>query len=340
MSDTRVLVTGGSGFIAGHIIARLLDDGYQVRATLRSLHREAAARETLHARDCAQLSFVAADLSSDDGWAAAVADCHYVLHVASPFPPTKPKDENDVIVPAVEGTLRVLRAARHAGVRRVVVTSSFAAIGYSPKASGLPYDESDWTDPDGQAPYVKSKTLSERAAWDFAAAHPDDPELAVINPVGVFGPVLGADISSSIAIIKSLMDGAIPLLPRASFAVVDVRDVADLHVRAMTDPAAAGQRFLAAAGQPLSMPQIAALLRSALGPAARRVPTREVPDWLVRAAARVAPSLRELADLLGPPKAISTAKATEMLGWQPRSAQDVIVATGESLTTRGLPISH
>jgi dihydroflavonol-4-reductase len=335
MSDTRVLVTGGSGFIAGHVITRLLDDGYQVRATLRSLNREAAVRGTLHARDCAQLSFVAADLSSDDGWAAAVADCDYVLHVASPFPPAKPKDENDVIVPAVEGTLRVLRAASDTGVRRVVVTSSFAAIGYSPKVSGLPYDESDWTDPDGQAPYVKSKTLSERAAWDFATAHPDGPELTVVNPVGVFGPVLGPDISSSIAIIKSLVDGAIPLLPRASFAVVDVRDVADLHVRAMTDPAAAGQRFLAAAGQPLSMPQIAAVLRSALGPAARRVPTREVPDWLIRAAARVVPPLRELADLLGPPKLISTAKATEMLGWQPRSAQDAIVATGESLTDRG-----
>jgi nucleoside-diphosphate-sugar epimerase len=338
MSDTRVLVTGGSGFVAGHAISRLLDDGYQVRATLRSLNREAAVRETLHAHDRAQLSFFAADLSSDEGWSAAVEGCNYVLHVASPFPPAKPKDENDVIVPAVEGTLRVLRAATNARVRRVVVTSSFAAIGYSPKASGLPYDESDWTDPEGQAPYVKSKTLSERAAWDFAAAHPDGPELAVVNPVGVFGPVLGPDISSSIAIIKSLLDGAIPVLPRASFAVVDVRDVADLHVRAMTDPAAAGQRFLAAAGQPMSMPQIAATLRSQLGQAAHRVPTREVPDWLVRAAARVVPPLGELADLLGPPKAMSIAKATEMLGWQPRSTQDAIIATGESLTAGGLQI--
>jgi nucleoside-diphosphate-sugar epimerase len=334
MTDSQVLVTGGSGYIAGYIIGRLLGDGYQVRTTVRTMSREAQVRETLRVTDPSQLSFTAADLSSDDGWTAAVSGCDYVLHVASPFPPAKPKDENDVIVPAVEGTLRVLRAARHAGVRRVVVTSSFAAIGYSPKVSGLPYDESDWTDPDGQAPYVKSKTLSERAAWDFAAAHPDGPELAVVNPVGVFGPVLGADLSSSIAIVQALLGGTPPVLPRASFAVVDVRDVTDLHVRAMTDPAAAGQRFLAAAGQPLSMPQIAAILRSQLGQAASRVPTREVPDWLVRAAARVVPPLGELADLLGPPKAISTAKATEMLGWQPRSAQDAIIATGESLTTR------
>ncbi len=331
MTDTRVLVTGGSGFIGGHTVKRLLDDGHQVRTTVRSLQREAQVRATLDATENAQLTFAAADLTSDSGWAAAVADCDYVLHVASPFPPAKPKDENEIIAPAVDGTLRVLNAARQAGVRRVVVTSSFAAIGYSPKPSGLPYDETDWTDPVGQAPYIKSKTLSERAVWDFAARYPDGPQLSVINPVGVFGPVLGQDFSTSIGIIKALLDGVPPILPRASFAVVDVRDVADLHLRAMTHPAAAGERFLAAAGQPLTMPEIAAILRSRLGPAARRVPTHDIPDWLVRAATKAVPPLRELAGLLGPPKLISTTKATELLGWQPISAADAIAATGASL---------
>ncbi|CAN5453756.1 hypothetical protein BH09ACT8_BH09ACT8_02030 [soil metagenome] len=164
MLDSQVLVTGGSGFIAGYAVKRLLDAGYRVRTTVRSLAREADVRGILQVPDASQLTFAAADLGADDGWASAVAGCEYVLHVASPFPPAKPKDENGVIRPAVDGTLRVLEAARQAGVRRVVITSSFAAIGYSPKASRLPYDETDWTDPAGQAPYVKSKTLAERAA--------------------------------------------------------------------------------------------------------------------------------------------------------------------------------
>jgi dihydroflavonol-4-reductase len=225
MPDT-VLVTGGSGFLAGHVIRGLLDDGYRVRTTLRSLDREAEVRERID-RDAGELSFAAADLMSDGGWAAAVAGCDYVLHVASPFPPQQPENEDDLIVPAREGTLRVLGAAAAAGVQRVVVTSSFAAIGYSPKPSGLPYDESDWTDATGrQSPYVKSKTLAERAAWDFAAQHPDGQELTVINPVGIFGPVLGPDLASSVGIIQILLDGRLPLVPRSSFAVVDVRDVA------------------------------------------------------------------------------------------------------------------
>jgi dihydroflavonol-4-reductase len=275
---------------------------------------------------------VAADLTSDDGWASAVADCAYVLHVASPFPPRQPKNENDLIKPAREGTLRVLRAAAAAGVRRVVVTSSFAAIGYSPKPSGLPYDESDWTDTSGQqSPYVKSKTLAERAAWDFAAQHPDGPELTVINPVGIFGPVLGGDYASSVGIIQILLDGKLPLVPRSSFAIVDVRDVADLHVTSMVSPRAAGERFLAAAGQPVTLPEVARILRSRLGDGATRVPNREVPDWLVRAAARFVPPLEGLAALLGEPKLISAAKATNVLGWQPRPTADTVADTGESL---------
>jgi dihydroflavonol-4-reductase len=185
----------------------------------------------------------------------------------------------------------------------VVVTSSFAAIGHSPKPSGQPYDESDWTDATAeQSPYVKSKTLAERAAWDFAAQYRDRPQLRVINPVGIFGPVLGADIARSVGIIQILLDGRLPLVPKSTFAVVDVRDVADLHVTAMMSQRAAGESFLAAAGQPLNLPDIARILRTRLGDGASRVPMREAPDWLVRATARFVPPLEGLAALLGKPK--------------------------------------
>jgi dihydroflavonol-4-reductase len=339
--DDPVLVTGGSGFLAGHVILALLADGRRVRTTVRSAGRQADVRSTLQraGADTERLEFTTADLTADDGWAAAVSGCQYVLHVASPFPNRQPRDENDVILPARAGTGRVLRVAADAHVRRVVMTSSFAAVGYSPKPSGLPYDETDWTDPSApQSPYVKSKTLAERDAWEFAAAN--GLELTVLNPVGIFGPVLGTDLPASVQIIDGLLLGRPPVLPRASFAVVDVRDVADLHVRALTEPRAAGQRFLAASGQPVTMPEIAAMLRAGLGPAARRVPTREVPDWTVRAAARVVPALRELAGLLGEPKLLTTAKATELLGWQPRSVADTMVATAERLLDRTAAVAR
>ena len=336
MSDATVLVTGGSGFLGGHTIKTLLEHGYRVRTTVRSPRGEQQVRTAVGLHHTERLSFATADLNSDDGWAEAVAGCAYVLHVASPFPPAQPKDENDVIVPAVEGTLRVLHAARTAGVGRVVVTSLFAAIGYTPKPTGLPYDESDWTDPVGQSPYVKSKTLAERAAWDFAAEFPDTPELTVVNPVGIFGPLLGTDFASSIGIVRNLLRGTPPILPRASFAVVDVRDVADLHHKAMLHPDARGQRFLATAGQPLTLPEVAAILRARLGSGASRVPRLEVPDWLVRTAATGLPALRELAGLLGPPKSVSATKAIEVLDWQPRSSEDTIEDTGRSLLDRHL----
>ncbi|BBX07480.1 SDR family oxidoreductase [Mycolicibacterium aichiense] len=329
----RVLVTGGSGFIAGHLIVRLLADGYLVRATVRNGNRDKQLRKTLAAAgaDPDRLEIVVADLSSDDGWAAAVRGCRFVQHVASPFPPRQPANEDEIIVPAREGTLRVLRAAAAEGVRRVVITSSFAAIGYSPKPSGTPYDETDWTNPDDAvSPYVKSKTLAERAAWDFAQ-RPGSPELAVVNPVGVFGPPLGENLSTSVQIIDALLRGQPPLLPRASFAVVDVRDVADLLIRAMTAPEAAGQRYLAAAGQPVTLPEIAAVLRDRLGAGAARVPSRDVPDWAVRFGARFVPPLRELAGLLGTPKSVNNAKAVTQLGWHPRSAADTVTATAEGL---------
>jgi nucleoside-diphosphate-sugar epimerase len=335
-----VLVTGGSGFIGTHCILQLLDAGYRVRTTVRSLQREADVRAMLKAGGAEPgdgLAFVAADLENDAGWAEAAAGCAYVLHVASPFPQSVPKHEDELIVPAREGALRVLRASRDAGVKRVVLTSSFAAIGYGQEPQKKPFDETNWTNPDGDdvQAYVKSKTLAERAAWDFIASE-GGMELAVVNPVGVFGPVLGPDYSTSILLVQRMMDGALPGCPRLYFGVVDVRDVADLHIRAMTDPAAKGERFLALAGDFLSMLEIAKVLKARMGEAAKKVPTRELPDWLVRLAAIRDPAVKLILPELGKMKNGTNEKARRMLGWTPRSNEECIVATAESLVRLGL----
>lgn len=329
-----VLVTGGSGFLAAHAVLQLLEAGHRVRTTVRSAGRRDELTEALTraGTDVSALSFAIADLTSDEGWDDAVSGAAYVLHMASPFPPQQPEDPEELIGPARDGTLRVLRAAARHGVRRVVLTSSFAAIGYSPKPSGVPYDESDWTDPaQDNSPYVLSKTLAERAAWEFAAAHPGAPELTVINPVGVFGPALGSNLSSSVGIIAMLLSGRPSPLPRASFSVVDVRDVADLHIRAMTAPVAAGQRYLAAAGAAMTLPEIAATLRERLGEAAARVPVEEASDDEIRAAIAERPELEVFAALLGTPKQVSAAKAVEQLGWHPRPGADAVTATAVGL---------
>lgn len=333
-----VLVTGGSGFIGGHAILKLLEDGHHVRTTVRDLGREAAVRATLAATGDARLQFVAADLTRDDGWDAAVAGCDYVLHVASPFPPDIPKHEDELIVPARDGALRVLRAARDAGVKRVVLTSSFAAIGYGHPPQDAPFDETSWTNPEGDdvRPYVKSKTLAERAAWDFLAREGGALELSVVNPVGVLGPVLGADFSTSILIVKRLLDGDVPGCPRLVFGLVDVRDVVDLHLRAMVDPAAKGERFLAVAENFMSMLEIGRVLRANLGAAARRVPRWQIPNWVVRLAALRDPAVQQLLPELGKARNATNAKAARVLGWRPRSNEASILATAESLIRLGL----
>lgn len=339
---SAVLVTGGSGFVASHCILQLLAAGHDVRTTVRSLGRAEQVRATLReggADPGGRLSFAEADLTRDEGWPAAVAGCEYVLHVASPFPPTLPRTEDELIVPAREGALRVLRAARDAGVRRVVLTSSFAAVGYGhPDGRSTPFDEASWTVPHGAdvQPYARSKTLAERAAWDFVAREGGALELAVVNPVVVLGPVLSADTSTSILLVKRLLDGDIPGCPRVWFGVVDARDVADLHVRCMAHPAAPGERFLAVAGDFLSMRDFARVLRERLGPAARRVPTRQLPDWLLRLASLWDGQVKQIVPELGRPKNATSAKARSVLGWSPRSAEDTIVATAESLARLGL----
>jgi nucleoside-diphosphate-sugar epimerase len=284
------------------------------------------------------LSFFAADLENDAGWPQAVAGCDYVLHVASPFPPHVPKNEDELIVPAREGALRVLRAARDAGVKRVVMTSSFAAIGYGQKDQKAPFNETNWTDPNGDdvLPYIKSKTLAERAAWDVIANEGGGLELSVVNPVAVFGPVLGHDYSPSILLVQRLMDGAIPGCPKLYFGAVDVRDVADLHIRAMTNPAAKGERFITLAGDFVSMVDVARILRSRMGASARRVPARQIPNWMVRLAALRDPAVKQILPELGKIKNATNEKARRMLGWAPRSNEESIVATAESLLRLGL----
>jgi nucleoside-diphosphate-sugar epimerase len=260
------------------------------------------------------------------------------LHIASPFPAAAPKHEDELIVPAREGALRVLRAARDAGVKRVVMTSSFAAIGYGHPEQSAPFDESSWSNIDGPGvtAYVKSKTIAERAAWDFVAAEGAPLELAVVNPVAVFGPLLGRDYATSILLVQRLMDGAIPGCPRLSFGVVDVRDVVDLHLRAMTRPEARGERFLACAGDFMTVLAMARVLKENMGPAARRVPARELPDWLIRTFALFDPTARQIVPELGKTKNGTSAKAMRTLGWAPRPREDALVATAQSLLRLGL----
>ena len=332
---STVLVTGGSGFIGVHALAQLLAGGHAVRATVRSLARVPEVRAMLReagAPDIQGVRFFAADLNQDAGWREAMGGCQYVLHVASPFPMGAPRHEDELIIPAREGTLRVLRAARGTGVERVVLTSSFAAIGYGHAPRRAPFDEHDWSELNGALPaYVKSKTLAERAAWDFIAREGGTLKLAVVNPVAVFGPVLGPDFSTSIQILTGMLAGAMPALPRLYFGVVDVRDVAALHITAMTHPAAAGERFLAIAGECLSLAQIARTLKAVTGSAGRHVPTRELPNWLVRLAALRDARARAILPELGKVKNASNAKARTLLGWQPRTNAEAIRAAAESL---------
>ncbi len=336
---STVLVTGGSGFVASHIIVQLLNAGHQVRTTVRSLSREPMVRAMVKEAGVEpgdRLSFYVADLESDKGWAEAVTGCDYVQHVASPMPPKEPKSEDELIIPARDGALRVVKAARDAKVKRVVFTSTCGAIYYGHPLQTASFDETSWTNTNGDmSAYVKSKAIAERAVWDFMAAEGGSLELSVVNPAGIFGPVLGADLSSSIELIKRLLNG-MPGCPQIYFAVVDVRDVADLHLRAMTSPAAKGERFIAVSGASVSMLDIAKILKAHLGDAAAKVPARNLPNWLVRVVAIFDPGLRALLPLLGNIRNVTSAKAERVLGWKPRPMEEAIVASAETLIKFGV----
>lgn len=338
MTDT-VLVTGGTGFIAQHCILALLAADYRVRTTVRSLGRDEEVRANLQtggAEPGDRLSFIAANLNADDGWAEAATGCAYVFHGASPTPSGEQVSEDDWVRSAVDGNLRVLRAARDAGARRVVLTSAFGAIGAGHKPLGRAFVETDWTDLTGDvAPYQKSKTLAERASWEFIAREGGGLELASVNPTMVLGPALGPDYSHSIRTIKQMLEGQLGY-PKIKTCVVDVRDVADLHLRAMRDPAANGERFLATSGESLWLADIAKLLKARLGAAADKVSTRTLPNLLVRSMAMTNAAMKGLVPLLGSDLNASGEKARKLLGWTPRSREEAILASAESLIRLGL----
>lgn len=335
MTET-VLVTGGTGFVASWCIVELLQRGFAVRTTVRSLSKEQAVRAAIStAIDPGdRLTFFAADLTSDVGWDAAVAGCDYVLHVASPLGWDNPKDPDALIVPARDGALRVLRAATQAEVKRVVLTSACAAASPPLASADSMNDETLWTDPEnGQLnAYQKSKTLAERAAWQFMKGYHGPTTLTTILPGAVFGPVLSAENLGSVQVIGRLLQGRLPGNPRLGFEVVDVRDLADVHIRAMTEEQAAGQRFIAA-GSFLWMTDISKTLHSKLGRAARKVPTRTLPDFVLWFLSAFDPMLREVTPRLGRKHLHTSEKAQRLLGWQQRPAAVTVVDCAESLMT-------
>lgn len=345
-----VLVTGGSGFVGVHCIVQLLQNGYKVRTTLRSMNKKNEVLDMLKAAGIASsdgylsdsyrmddIGFIEADLTKDFNWDKAVENCDYVLHVASPIFLRVPKNEDEMIRPAVDGTLRVLKAARNAGVKRVVMTSNFGAVGYSHTDTTKIITEECWTDPNekGLSAYNKSKVLAERAAWDFIKREGGTLELSVVNPMGIFGPSFGPVLSSGFELLKKVLDGSMKGIPNITLGIVDVRDVADMHLRAMTNPAAKGQRFLALAGGILSLPEIALLLKNKLPGVAKNISTKKIPDWVVRVAALFNPMAKGITPMLSRYRNASNEKAKQVLGWQPRSNEEALLATAESLVKFG-----
>ncbi len=333
----RILVTGGSGFIGGWCVGELLRRGYDVTTTVRSLDKEQTVRTAaakIAGPEChTRLNVFAAELLADAGWAEAAAGCAGVLHVASPLGLSEPKDPNVMIRPAREGALRVLRAAAAAGAARVVMTSSVAAASPPPGRGDTLSDEAQWTDPDapGVGAYAQSKTLAERAAWEFASSQPASFSLTTINPALVLGPVLRREDLGSVQVVQRLLNGSLPGLPRLGFNIVDVRDVADLHIRALETPAAAGRRFIAA-GEFLWFADMARALKPVLGAEGRKIPTRPLPDVALRLAAMFDPTLRTVTPGLGRKSDFSSARARTELGWTPRPVLETLVACAQSLT--------
>ncbi len=341
-ANPTVLVTGASGFIGLHCVLQLLEQGYRVRGTVRSKGRADEVREAIEANVdtelAGRLELVEADLTRDEGWEHAVRGCTYVLHVASPFPNRVPEHEDELIRPAVEGTLRVLRAAAEAGVRRVVLTSSLAAVSAGHPADGTRvYTENDWSIVERCPPYPKSKTLAERAAWDFVASLEGDApmELCAINPGAVLGPVLNQHYSTSGEIVRKLLSRELPGVAKIGFPWVDVRDVASAHIAAMTTPGAAGQRFCCAI-EFSWIDQVADILAKRFGPEGWKVPTRKLPSFMVRLVAMFDPAVKTVVSDLGRVRRVSSDRIRDVLDWKPHSLQEMVVSMGESMIQQGI----
>ncbi|MET3899137.1 nucleoside-diphosphate-sugar epimerase [Devosia sp. UYZn731] len=336
MSD-RVLLTGISGFLGGHVALQLLNAGYTVRGSVRNLNRADKVRATLAnaGADVSRLDFVALDLLSDAGWDDAVKDCRYLQHTASPFALETPKDENDFIRPAVEGTRRAITAALSGKVERIVLTSSIAAIQYGHADYSRALTEADWTNVDSPTTgaYPKSKTLAERQAWALMDAAGRHDDLAVINPAGIFGPLLDEDPGTSSMLVRRLLDGKLPAVPKLAMSVIDVRDVAALQVDAMTNPAAAGQRCIASQGT-YWMSDMGKMLKPAFPD--RRVPTAELPNWVVRLVALFDRDVRDNMHEMGTQKRVDGHLGSARLGRPLITAAEASIATGKSLIEHGL----
>lgn len=332
----KVLVTGGTGFVAIHSILQLLNRGYQVRTTIRSIKSKDKIFEMLKnggITDFTKLDFIEADLTSDKNWLEAMIDCQYVLHIASPIFLRLPKNEDEMIRPAVDGTLRVLKAAREAGVKRVVMTSNFGAVGYSHKDKNTIITEESWTKPNekGLSTYNKSKVLAEQAAWDFMKTESGKLELSVINPMGIFGPSLSHDLSSGFEMLKKLLDGTMKAVPDIRLGIVDVRDVAELHILAMENPDAKGERFLALAGGTMSLLEIVKLLKQKMPYVVEKASTKSLPTFIIRLSALFNDQAKAILPLVGIYREASNEKARTVLGWKPRNNEEAIMATVISL---------
>jgi dihydroflavonol-4-reductase len=333
-TPSKILVTGASGFLALHTVLQLLQQGYTVRGTVRT---EAQARKTREAlakhTDVSKLEIVLADLVKDDGWREAVRECGMVLHLASPFPTHAPKDENEIIIPARDGTLRVLRAAQAEGIKKLVLLSSVAAVTGGHEREKHSFSEADWTDvTKTDYAYAKSKTLAEQAAWDFirSAENKNGMEMVSINPSIIFGPVLDDHHHTSTEWFRTLMHHEVPGLTRTQMDVVDVRDVAAMVIKAMDAPNAVGKRFILN-GASIQLSEFANILHRNFASRGYKVPTTIFPDWVVRVFAIINPKTRPVIQTMGWTYSLSSEQAKSVLGFQPRPYEKMIVEMGESL---------